>query len=107
MRVGFVPSYGDWMGGRNYFKNLFLALNKASESCDRTGYLLWNRARSARIRSDFPAVMVIETGILNRLSPAWTLAGMAAKLGFENPLTSRLLEKHDVVALSHELLHGH
>jgi glycosyltransferase involved in cell wall biosynthesis len=90
------------MGGRNYFKNLFLALAKHPNPVIEP-VIFCGIGRSARIRSDFPAVMVIETGMLNRLSPAWTIAGMAAKLGFENPLTSRLLEKHGVVALSHTL----
>lgn len=55
------------------------------------------------MRCDFPAEIVVETAILNRLSASWTLSGMAAKLGLENPLTSHLLEQHNVAVLSHEL----
>jgi glycosyltransferase involved in cell wall biosynthesis len=102
MRVGFVPRYGDWMGGRNYFKNLFLALETHPHPVVEP-VIFCGAGRGAKLRSDFPASIVVETGMLNRLSPSWTIAGMAAKLGCENPLTSRLLEKHGVMALSHEL----
>jgi glycosyltransferase involved in cell wall biosynthesis len=90
------------MGGRNYFRNLFLALAKHPNPVVEP-VLFCGVGRGAKIRSDLPAVMVVETGMLNPLSAAWTIAGMAAKLDCENPLTSRLLEKHGVVALSHTL----
>jgi glycosyltransferase involved in cell wall biosynthesis len=90
------------MGGRNYFRNLFLGIEKHPHPMVEP-VIFCETGQGARMRGDFPAETVVETAILDRLSPSWTLSGMAAKLGLENPLTSHLLEKHEVPVLSHEL----
>jgi glycosyltransferase involved in cell wall biosynthesis len=98
-RVGFVLSPDDWLGGRNYLRNLFAALCTLPDNPITPVIFTGNRQDNAS--ADFPQIEVVRTSVLDRKSAAWYAQKLIARAIGRDLVLQRLLEKHGVSVLSH------
>jgi len=102
IRVGFVLQHLtiDWMGGVNYFSNLFNAIYARSDR--RIEVVVFVGARSDRQAfSRFPAVKIVASSIFDRNSPLHFLRRLARRLLTGDRLLEGLLRRHNIRVLSH------
>ena len=97
-RVGFVLPPGDWAGGKNYLRNLFVATRDLSGS-PITPVLFLGKHQSEA--SGFPDVETVATSLLDRKSPLWFLRKVIAKTTSQDVLLGRLMQRHNISVLSH------
>jgi glycosyltransferase involved in cell wall biosynthesis len=98
-RVGFILSSGDWLGGRNYLRNLFAAIRTLPES-PMTPVILTGK-RDGNASADFSEIEVIQTSVLDRKSSGWFMRQIIAKTTARDTLLQGLLQQHNVSVLSH------
>jgi len=98
-RVAFVwPDLG-WMGGINYFKSLFYALN--AHANDQIQPVLFTGIHSDSYDLEAYAE-VVRTPLLDKKSLPWLLSkGIKAITGGREILLKRLLDKHQIDVISH------
>ena len=101
LRVGFALTRStSWLGGLQYYRNLFAALRAHGE--DRIEPVLFvGRRYDPELLRSFGELETHRSPLLDRLSPAWTVRGIERKLMRRDGRLERLLERHDVAALSH------
>jgi glycosyltransferase involved in cell wall biosynthesis len=100
-RVGFILNPGDWSGGRNYLRNLFVAIRTLPENPITPVIFTGKRQGDASV--DFPGVEVIRSSLLDRNSPSWLLRRIIAKTTAQDSVLQALLQRHGVSILSHSL----
>lgn len=102
IRVGFVqPLTGsEWLGGINYFRNLFNALYAQS---DRGIEPVVFCARAARLdlASGFPPVRFERTALIERGGIGWALRKALTEVMGSDAILAKFLERRGVQALSH------
>lgn len=98
-RVAFILPLVDWLGGRNYLRNLFAALGTLS--ANPITPVIFAGKRQCDALADFPAIEVIQTSILDRKSPGWIMRKIIEKTTARDAILQRLLKKHDISVLSH------
>jgi glycosyltransferase involved in cell wall biosynthesis len=98
-RVGFILHEGNWIGGKNYLRNLFAAI-RALPSNPITP-VVFAGTRQTDASSDFPETEIVATSLLDRKSPAWFARTVLAKATLQDILLRRLLQRHNVFVLSH------
>jgi glycosyltransferase involved in cell wall biosynthesis len=98
-RVGFVLPEGDWLGGRNYLRNLFAAIRTLPASPITP--VIFTGKRQGDASANFPQVEIIQTSILDQKSVAWFAGKVIAKATSQNTMLQRLLRRHGVSILSH------
>jgi glycosyltransferase involved in cell wall biosynthesis len=98
-RVGFVLSPNDWLGGRNYLRNLFAAIRTLPHNPIIPIIFTGNRQDDAS--ADFPQVEIVRTPVLDRKSAAWYTQKLISRATGRDIILQRLLQKHGVSVLSH------
>jgi len=102
IRVGFVlvGAPEAWLGGLNYFRSLFGAL-ESIEDRRIEPVLLTDRRNAAAWSGHFPGILCVSTPPLDRWSPSWVLRkGIQSLLG-RDLLLERRLRRLGVACLSH------
>ncbi len=99
IRVGFVLASGDWLGGRNYLRNLFSAIRMVPGN--PIVPVIFTGKRQGNATADFPGIEVIRTSVLDRKSPAWLFRKVVAKFSARDLVLQRILQRHGVSILSH------
>ena len=101
IRVGFVLEDNGWMGGVNYYRNLFSALQLLPEKKLHPIVFVASKAAESFV-SNFSQAEIVRTTSLD----AWSVPGLARRvIGRALPhydfLLSALLRRHDIDVLSH------
>ena len=102
IRVGFIGAVSiEWMGGLNYFKNLFYALRLYQK--DKLSLIVFVGVNTdIEIKNMFkPYAKVIEDSIFDRKSLKWFLMKVENKIFGTNVFLHKLLKSHRVHILSH------
>lgn len=102
IRVGFVlPLTGnEWLGGLNYFRNLFNALFAQSDRSVEP-VVVCARTANVELAAGFPAVSFQRTAWIERGGVAWGVRkGLTELLGYDTVLTA-FLQRKDIRVLSH------
>jgi glycosyltransferase involved in cell wall biosynthesis len=98
-RVGLLLSPSYWLGGRNYLRNLFAAIQTLPD-LPITPVLFAGR-RQGDVSADFPGIEVVRTSLLDIRSPEWFVRRILAKVSRQDILLRKLLERNNVSVLSH------
>lgn len=101
VKVGIVMLFGnDWLGGINYFNNLFNAVKGLPDNhidfTIFTGYAI----DDSKFRA-FPSIRVIKNKIFDRFTLPWLCRKFLQKILRYDWMLERLLKKHDIRVLSH------
>ena len=99
IRVGFALAPGDWIGGRNYLRNLVIALRSLPENPITP--ILFAGKLQPDASEDFPGVEIVRSPILDRGSAAWFIRKVIAKTTGQDIVLRRLLQRHGVTVVSH------
>ncbi len=99
VRVGFIVEPGNWLGGRNYLRNLFAALH--SVPGNPVTPVILSGTRQNDPLTDFPGVQVVQTSLLDRKGPAWLTRKIIAKATSHDLLLGSILRHHEVSVISH------
>ena len=99
IRVGFILDSGDWLGGRNYLRNLFAAIR--SLPGNPITPVIFRGKRQGNASTDFSEIEVIQTSLLDRNSSSWVLRRIIAKATARDTILQGLLRRHGVSILSH------
>jgi len=102
LRAAFLIGHiGDgWIGGVNYFRNLFAALGELPERTVEP-VLLFGQKSDGKHYRDFPWIQTIRTSYLDRLHPAWFLRRMVQKAFGGDAAFNLLLKRHRIGFQSH------
>lgn len=98
-RMGFILPTGDWLGGHNYLRSLFAAIRTLPGSPMTP--VIFSGKRKGNASADFSGIEVIQTSILDRMSPGWILRQIIAKATGRDTILQGLLRRHGVSILSH------
>jgi glycosyltransferase involved in cell wall biosynthesis len=101
-RVGFVLPPGHWLGGKNYLRNLFAAIQAVTDRTI-TPVIFTGKKQQVEVLSDFPGVKVVATSMFDRKTPAWLVRKITEKGVLQDLLLRKFLQRHDVSVLSHSL----
>lgn len=104
IRVGFVLFAGDWIGGRNYLRNLFSAIGTLPGK--PIVPVLVAGKQTAKVEADFPGVETLKTSLLDSKGPAWFARQMISKLAGRDVLLAQFLRRHGITVLSHSVSIG-
>jgi glycosyltransferase involved in cell wall biosynthesis len=99
IKVGFVLPSGEWLGGRNYLRNLFAALQSVPGNPIEPVILTASSGES--LSEEFPGISIIQTSMLKRWTPGWLIRKLISKTTSRDLLLSRVLERHGILLLSH------
>jgi glycosyltransferase involved in cell wall biosynthesis len=99
IRVGFALAPGDWLGGRNYFRNLFAAVRALPG--EPITPVLFTGKRQPDVSGDFPGIEIVRSSMLDRRTPAWFLRKIITKATSQDLSLRRLLLRHGVSVVSH------
>jgi glycosyltransferase involved in cell wall biosynthesis len=91
-----------WVGGLNYFRNLFFALADLPGASVEPTLALGQKTDAQHFQS-FPKTAVIRTACLDRLHPAWVLRKSAERLFRRDIVFDAILRRNRVDAQSHVL----
>lgn len=102
INVGFiVPTSQAWMGGVNYFKNLFFAISSIQDNNIKI-FIFVGKKADKEIKKIFSAYgKIIEDSILDRKSIKWFSTKILGEFFSSNILLDRLLKKYNIHILSH------
>jgi len=101
IRVGFVLAGHKWMGGLNYFRNLFSALSLLNDRKMQAIMFIGSRVPDD-ITQCFRNVEIIRSTLLDVDVPAGIIRrGVNRIVGGQDPLLRLLLMRHDIHVLSH------
>ena len=100
-RVGFILTIGDgWLGGVNYFGNLWGSLAVLAGYTSEVVAFTGRAGLPGGLRS-IPGVESVVTSTLDRLSPAWFARKAVVATGGRDLLLERFLHRSGVNVLSH------
>lgn len=99
IRIGFILSSGDWLGGHNYLRNLFAAIRSLPENPITP--ILFTGKRGPNVSEEFTGIEVIRTSVLDRNSKTWFLRKIIAKISGRDVVLRRLLQRYRISVLSH------
>jgi glycosyltransferase involved in cell wall biosynthesis len=99
VRVGIVVQSGDWLGGRNYFRNLLAAIRSLPSGLLTP--VLFTGRKGEDLSPIFPAAEIVRTSLLDRKDPAWLVRKAISKITARDFLLQKLLISNGVDILSH------
>jgi glycosyltransferase involved in cell wall biosynthesis len=101
-RIGFIiPKFGaEWIGGLNYYRNLFYALAIQDKALCKAVVIVPRRLRSLA-RESFGDVEILTTSLVERKSLSHIVRKMILLLCGRDLLLERFLEAHQIDAISH------
>lgn len=105
IRVGFMLSPGKgWLGGVNYFKNLFFAIDFVNDN--GMEFLVFSGEKSDKnifdeILKDKKSIRFIKTPLLDRYSLLWFFWRLSRRLLGSDVFAHYVLAKHEVSVFSH------
>lgn len=110
INVGFllVPSKG-WLGGVNYFRNLFVAINKVANGRARVLAFVPTQADSALVDEmcrNLAVVSVVRTRLLDRYSLPWLIWRISRRLTGSDFWVGFYLRNFKVAVFSHSSISG-
>lgn len=102
IRVGFIGTVSkEWMGGLNYFKNLFFAL-KSFANKDVESIVFVGKRTNTEIKKMFKKhATIIEDSLFDRHSVKWYFSKIIEKLFNSNFFLERILQKYKCDVISH------
>lgn len=101
IRVGFIIRDNVWMGGLNYFRNLFNAVYDMPER--QLDFVIFTGSKVQNsLFNGFPPVEIVKTQYLDRFHPKWILHKFGQYIGYDLFL-EQMLKKHRVDLLSHDM----
>lgn len=98
IRVGFIYHEGMWLGGLNYWRNLFSAVRLLPNASIVPVII---SAIHSDVEQQFSDVEIIRTYLLERKSPAWILRKGKSRLLKRDTAMVNLLLEHGIQVLSH------
>jgi glycosyltransferase involved in cell wall biosynthesis len=103
LRIGFLYHFHDrdWMGGKNYFSNLFSAVHRVAP--DEVELVLFKGHRTeTSLPQEHPYLQVVNTSMLDRRTPLWLLrqARRWSSQKRYDPSFDSLLRRHRIGVLS-------
>ena len=102
-RVGFVIDFDNWLGGINYFKNLFEAINSL-EKRNIELVVLCGKKADKNIIDTFSKFVIVKSSLFDRFSFKWYVSRICNLLfNNENFLLRQLLLSNEIEVLSHIL----
>jgi glycosyltransferase involved in cell wall biosynthesis len=99
IRVGFILFDADWLGGRNYLRNLFSAIQLLPR--DSIKPVLFAGKRSRITAEDFPGAELVLTSMLDVHAPSWVVRRAVFKGCSRDLVLIGLLKRHRISVLSH------
>jgi glycosyltransferase involved in cell wall biosynthesis len=103
-RVGFILQSGHWLGGRVYLRNLLAAVRILPGNPITP--MIFTGKRNADASIDFPESEIVTASLFDRNSPTWFVWKVIQKITSEDVMLRRLLQQHDISALSHSVQPG-
>lgn len=102
VKVGFVLSFNTmWMGGINYFKNLFFAIEKYEKNNIEI-VLFVGKKNSSKFINDFkPYATIIQSSLFDKNSLLWFLDKFLTKFYKSDRILKILLKNNGVNIISH------
>lgn len=98
-RVGFLLYERDWLGGRNYLRNLFIALDLLPKHPITP--VLFTGMSQGIAPQDFPGAEIATTSMLDRKAAAWLVRKLIARSTARDLILTGLLKQYDIDVLSH------
>ena len=101
-RVAFAYHFNDkdWFGGKNYFTSLFSAIAKNPPNNIEFLFVTGLKVETT-LPQDFPWMKVVQTKLLDKLSPPWLLRKVTTEFLNKDYLLIDFLKKNDIDILSH------
>jgi glycosyltransferase involved in cell wall biosynthesis len=101
MKVGFVSSVTGtaWLGGRNYFRNLFAAIGALDNP--KIEIVVFARSNDLALLRTPKSYKIVHTKVDERWTPAWVVRRGIQTISSRDWLLERLLGKHEISVLSH------
>lgn len=101
IRVGFVLEFdASWLGGANYYRNLFKAVYSLPER--KIEPVIFLGCKAAReMHAGLPPFQILRSKLLDRHSLPWWIRRMMAKILSRDVLLEHLLRKNGIRILSH------
>ena len=105
IRVGFIGTLSkEWMGGLNYFKNLFFALDTYAGK-DIKLIVFVGKKTNAEVKEIFKKhAIVIEDSLFDRKSTKWYISKIIEKLFNSKFFLERILQKYECDIISHSFI---
>ena len=105
IRVGFIGTLSkEWMGGLNYFKNLFFALDTYAGK-DIKLIVFVGKKTNAEVKEIFKKhATVIEDSLFDRKSTKWYISKIIEKLFNSKFFLERILQKYECDIISHSFI---
>jgi len=104
IRVGFAISPTNWLGGRNYQRNLFAALRALSDN--PIVPVLFTGLRDDSAVADFSETEIVRSSMLDRRTPARILRRLIERSTRKDILLRGLLRENRVSVVSHSFQLG-
>jgi glycosyltransferase involved in cell wall biosynthesis len=98
-RVGFVLEPHLWLGGRNYFRNLLIAISQLPDSA--ISPIVISGSQSRFVLPELPSVEIIQTPMMDRGTLPWLVRKVVANSPSGDRLLYQLLRLHRIAVLSH------
>jgi glycosyltransferase involved in cell wall biosynthesis len=107
LRVGFVYNFSDteWMGGKNYFANLFRAVHDAVGSAIDITIITGCKHRTT-VHEELPFVELIQTPLLDRGTVLWALRQVIKRFTGTDILLRAFVRRNRIQLLSHSFSLG-
>jgi glycosyltransferase involved in cell wall biosynthesis len=99
IRVGFLLPEGHWLGGKNYMRNLFAAIQSLPRS--PISPAIFTGARQGSASTEFPGIEIVSTSLLDSNSPLDYLRRALSRAGLPDILLRRTLQRNSISILSH------
>lgn len=101
IRVGFILNLSDtWLGGINYFRNLFLAITEMKDTKIKPVVFTGTKI-SGDLVKEFPNIEWVKSPLFDRYSFAWTIRKIDEHVLRSNICLNRLFKRHNIDVLSH------
>jgi glycosyltransferase involved in cell wall biosynthesis len=101
-KIGFsLPLFGtNWIGGLNYFRNLFSVMNDVAPGRYRPVVVVGHE-RVTEAHISFPSAEIVGTPLLTQRHPQWLMRKLSERVLGADPFLEGLLRQHDVELFSH------
>jgi glycosyltransferase involved in cell wall biosynthesis len=88
-----------WLGGRNYFRNLLIAVSQLPDP--QIEPVVFAGKRDASALEDLPAVNSVRTGMMDRGRLPWLARKLLARAAGDDRMLQRLMTKQRIDVISH------
>jgi glycosyltransferase involved in cell wall biosynthesis len=102
IKVGFIISLensGDWSGGINYFKNLFLSLEFLGKNA--ISPVIITSDKGGALQEIFPQIKILRTESVRPFSTYWFFGRVLKILLKKDPIFEMFLKKNNIRLISH------